>query len=200
MINLDFLEIGTCNFDTLIEKASDSIFGISIEPLKFYLDQLPNKKNVKKINCAVSFDDTEKEVRVFYVSEKNIIKHNLPIWLTGCNSLGDYHPQHKNLKIEHLVNIETVYQIPISKILIENNVREIKHLKIDTEGGDCDILINLHKYLKNKEKYYYPKVITFESNELTPKEKIEHVLSLYYSVGYIRGSKAGKGNTKLIKI
>lgn len=43
-MDLDFIEIGTSNFDTLIQTCSDDAFGISIEPLNFYLNDLPNKK------------------------------------------------------------------------------------------------------------------------------------------------------------
>ena len=51
----DFIEVGTANFDTLLEKVNDnSIHGISIEPLAFYLEQLPDKKNIAKVNAALS--------------------------------------------------------------------------------------------------------------------------------------------------
>jgi hypothetical protein len=53
----DFIEVGTANFDTIIEKVDDNTRGISIEPLKFYLDQLPDKKNVVKVNAALSNKD-----------------------------------------------------------------------------------------------------------------------------------------------
>ena len=55
-MDIDFIEIGTSNFDTLIEKvpddiASDAIIGYSIDILQTYLDDLPTKKNVVK--CCV---------------------------------------------------------------------------------------------------------------------------------------------------
>ena len=43
----DFIEIGTSNFDTLIEAADDTTVGISIEPIGYYLDQLPDRARVK---------------------------------------------------------------------------------------------------------------------------------------------------------
>lgn len=52
--NYDFVEIGTSNFDTLIEKADDNILGISVDIIKYYIDKLPNKKNVKKYNIGIS--------------------------------------------------------------------------------------------------------------------------------------------------
>ena len=46
--NYNFIEIGTSNFDTLIEKANDDTMGISVDAVKYYIDQLPEKPNVKK--------------------------------------------------------------------------------------------------------------------------------------------------------
>jgi len=138
-MNLDFLEIGTCNFDTLIQKASDTTVGISVEPLLHYLNQLPNPLNVIKVNCAISFDDTESDIEIYHIPESTIKKYNLPEALKGCNSLKDYHLKHKELKLEKYVEIQKVKQIPISKLLQDYNIESIKHLKIDTEGGDTYI-------------------------------------------------------------
>ena len=51
--HFDFIEIGTSDFDTLIEDASESTRGISIEPIKYYLDRLPNKENVIDAVCEI---------------------------------------------------------------------------------------------------------------------------------------------------
>ena len=50
----DFIEIGTSDFDTLIQKCSDDSVGLSIEPLKSHLDRLLNKPNVKKARKPVN--------------------------------------------------------------------------------------------------------------------------------------------------
>lgn len=197
--DLDFIEIGTSNFNTLIQQSSNKTKGISIEPIKYYLDQLPNKSNIKKINCAVAFDNIKKEVQIYYVPEPLIKIYNLPKWTVGCNSINDYHPLHKRLKIENLVTIETVIQYPISEILQSNNVRKIKHLKIDTEGGDSDILEHLFYYLKDKDINYYPDKITFETNYLTSTNKKESIIKKYVSKSYKVQKKSGKDNTVLIK-
>ena len=44
LTNYNFIEIGTSNFDALIEECNDNSKGISVEPIKHYLDALPNKK------------------------------------------------------------------------------------------------------------------------------------------------------------
>ena len=52
----DFIEIGTSDYDTLIQQCGDDEIGLSIEVVKSYIDRLPEKKNVKKINCGISID------------------------------------------------------------------------------------------------------------------------------------------------
>ena len=55
----DFIEIGTSDFDTLLETTTNKI-GISIEPLKFYLDSLPNNDKVIKVNWQ------DEELDIYY--------------------------------------------------------------------------------------------------------------------------------------
>jgi FkbM family methyltransferase len=196
MIDLDFIEIGTSDFDTLIEKATDDIRGISIEPMKTYLDRLPNKQNVKKINCAIAFNGKEELVDLYYIPEE-VIKATPKIsWMMrGCNSIGDYHYQHKRKKMQDKVKIVKIPAIPLPKILEDNNIRGIKFLKIDTEGADCLILMSLIDYLKNKSTEYWPKKIQFESNILTDEKIILETISTYEKLGY--RSKRLEGDTIL---
>jgi FkbM family methyltransferase len=184
MIDLDFIEIGTSDYDTLIEKATDDIKGISIEPMKTYLDRLPNKQNVKKINCAISFNEEESLVDLYYLPEEVIKEHKLSWRLKGCNSIGDYHYQHKRKKVQDKVKIIKIPAIPLPKILEEHNVKRIKFLKVDTEGADCLILMSLVDYLKNKSKEYWPKKIQFESNILTDEKIILETILTYEKLGY----------------
>lgn len=200
MIDYDFIEIGTSDFETLIQECSTDSIGICVEPIKEYLDNLPIKENVKKINCAVSFDDTEGVVDVFYIPVEVLIENKLPLGLRGCNRINEFHPHHITRQITHLVQTYTIKQIPISTLLIDNKVRGINHLKIDTEGGDCYIIKNLLKYLEDKSKEFYPKKITFETNLLTKKELIEETIKLLENKDYIVVSKndfVKDGNTVL---
>jgi hypothetical protein len=187
----DFIEIGTSNIETLIEHADDNVIGLSIEPIRHYLDSLPDKRNVKKVNVAVSATNLEEPVEVFFVPEDVIDEKNLPLWLKGCNCIGryhyqhtQYHPSHDKENILDLVQTEVVMSVPIGKLFDEYDVTGITYLKIDTEGSDCDILQHYYEYLKTKPKSYYPKKIRFESNELTTRDKIEKVRELFNSIGY----------------
>jgi len=200
-IDYNFIEIGTCDFETLIEDCDDETVGISVEPLNYYLNNLPNKKNVKKINAAISIDNSESEIDIYYIPEHKLKENNLPLGLKGCNKIGTFHPHHIKRNITHLVEIQEVKQIPLVKLLTENNVRKIDVFKIDTEGLDCYILNQLFNYLKIKEHLFYPKKIIFETNKLTNIDVIQKTVDNFISIGYLiesRNDWKKDGNTILV--
>ena len=196
-MKLDFIEIGTSNFKTLIQDSTDNSVGISVEPIAYYLNQLPDKKNIIKENAAISFFDSTDDIEIFYIPENIILKNKLPKWLKGCNAIGNYHPVHKQLSLTHYVEKQVVKQITIAMLLEKHNVESIDFLKIDTEGGDCYILNNLMNYLQNKSKLLYPKKIIFETNRWTSENMIQETISLYQDNGYFF-KKRDKENTTLI--
>jgi hypothetical protein len=184
--NYDFIEIGTSNFDTLIQNSNEETFGISVEPIKYYLDQLPNKKNVKKINKAVTdkvLPGNEK-IMIYYIPEDIIEKYKLGWWLKGCNSINDYHMLHKNYNIQHLVKKDEVELISIEELLIENNVGTLELLKIDTEGHDVIILNGLYDYLNKVDIDFFPKKIIFESNAMIPTNLVDNIIEKFINIGY----------------
>lgn len=193
MKDLDFLEIGTSDFDTLIQICPDEAIGISIEPLKYYLDKLPNKPNVIKLQRAISFNEEEREEILYYIHPDEIEKYNLPYWLRGCNKIGEYHFQHTKLEIQHLVRKEKVLLTPISKILKEYNIRKINVLKIDTEGADCQILLSFFRHLQKEgaNKENNPKQIIFENNGLTNPQELMNVLKTAKHLGYVVNGQHG---------
>lgn len=180
----DFVEIGTSNFDTLIESATPDTRGISIEPIQAYLDALPNPPGVLKLKKAVSAANRFETLEVYYVPENLVQQHGLPDWLRGCNSVGDYHFQHHALDIRHLVARDQVACVPIGYIFDHYDITELGYLKIDTEGSDCAILLHLFDYLKNKPSTQYPRRILFESNELAAPAQVELVKNKYLGLGY----------------
>jgi len=192
----DFIEIGTSDFDTFIQRANDNTIGISVEPIKYYLDRLPNPRGVKKLNCAVSLDGNHGREKVYYIPDNVIQENNLPPWIRGCNSMGDYHYQHKHRKLQHLVTTEEVDTIPIGDLLDDNEVGEINVLKVDTEGGDCYILQSFLPVLKDRPKGHWPKFIEFESNILTAEAVIDETITLYKDIGY-KMVRRGEENTLL---
>ena len=71
MPHYSFIEIGTSDFETICQTCRDDEVGISVEPVKEYLDALPSKKNVTKLNVAIS--DTDGFISIFHVSP-NVLK------------------------------------------------------------------------------------------------------------------------------
>lgn len=177
-IDYDFIEIGTSNFKTEIQKANNNTIGLSVEPLKMYLDDLPNKRNVKKINKAIS--NKKDKLYIYYITPENIDKYRLPKYLKGCNSIIKPHLlQIKFLnKINkmHLLEKKLIDVITFKELIENNNVNKIKLLKIDTEGHDHIILDSMISYC-DKNTHVYPDKIIFETNIHSKKEDQDRIIS-----------------------
>jgi hypothetical protein len=185
MKDVDFIEIGTSDFWTIIESADDSIIGFSIDPLQMYLDNLPNKLNVKKCCLAIT-GKCEKNATtdVFFIPREKIIEYKLPEWFAGCNTIGNYHPMHIQHNVREYVSKLTVQMMSLGAFYDLHQIRGCKFLKIDTEGHDVVILDEFANYLKEKDSLYYPKKIQFESNELTDPKKVKDIVFKYIDIGY----------------
>ena len=183
--DLDFIEIGTSYFDTLIETSKNNEKGISIDAVKYYLDVLPEKINVKKINIGIS--DKKGFAEIYYIPAKIIELLKLPEWYYGCNSLNCYHPYHINNNLEKYVTIEKINIIPTYELFYINKIKKVKVLKIDTEGHDVNILQSLYDYIKYLPKSFYPDKIIFEVEGDANKknlEKTDNIIKLYQEIGY----------------
>tara|TARA_R100000951_G_C2590907_1_gene164980 strand:+ start:242 stop:835 length:594 start_codon:yes stop_codon:yes gene_type:complete len=179
----DFIEIGTSDFRTLIENPSSGK-GISVEPLKYYLDKLPNNPDVIKSNFALT--NFKGEVDIYWVTPENIKKYNLPSWVRGCNSINKLHPTVKSLFKENhdsIVNIDKVKCITWESFINLYNVEAIDYLKIDTEGHDGIIL---EEYLKicDLNPSLFAKEILFEYNVLSDSDFLNSMISKFTQIGY----------------
>ena len=182
LVNYNFIEIGTSNFETLIEKANDDTIGISVDAVKYYINQLPEKPNVKKINMGISNKNTTLDV--YYIPEKVINENNLPKWFKGCNCIGKYHPLHIKHNVSHLCINELVNIIPCYELFYKNKVKNVNLFKIDTEGHDCIILKSLYYYICYLPSIFYPQKILFESNANTKKKDVDEIIQLFCNLGY----------------
>ncbi len=183
-VDLDFLEIGTSNFDTLLQICAPTEVGMSVEPIQYYLDTLPSKSNVKKVRCAITANRTSDTIKLFFIPEPILTAAGLPWWLKGCNSVNDYHPKQKEFKLEQYVMIEECPLLNVDEFLTQHNIRSIKYLKIDTEGHDTVIMNGLLDYLQTKPVEFYPKKILFETNANTPEEKVRSTVEKSKLLGY----------------
>lgn len=156
-MHYDNIEIGTSDFDTLIELAKGN--GISVEPIPAYFDKLPDRERWKKINVAIS--NFNGSIDIWYVNPEDIT--NEPWWVRGCNSVNHPHPTIKE-KFPHLLSKTTVECITITELYNRFNIESVQFLKIDTEGHDVLIVNSLLD-----SELPLPKRIKFENNVLTDK-------------------------------
>jgi hypothetical protein len=180
----DFIEIGTSDFDTEIQK-NDKRSGISIEPVKYYLNRLPEKDNCIKLDIACS--NYNGKGKVYYVPEHFIIEHKLPDWVRGCNTINSYHKtvlelcEKKNINITDIINEYEISIKTLATIIDELNIKYIYYLKIDTEGQDAIILKSFYDDIINKDynTEILPHNILFESNVLSNSKDINNIIELY---------------------
>jgi len=188
---VDCVEIGTCDFDIAVSR--DNVrTGLCVEPIQFYLDRIPNKQGVKKINCAIS--DENGECTIYYVNPEIIGQYQFPDWFRGCNSINAYHPtvyrviKERGFIPEELISHYIVKKKTLYTLLEEQEIINIHLLKIDTEGHDCIIL---QKYLEDigDDNQRLPFQLFFECNVLTEENRLNRMLEVLYSKGYDLMSK-----------
>jgi|LWDU01.1.fsa_nt_gi FkbM family methyltransferase len=184
-MHYDFIEIGTSDFHTLIQKCPIESVGMSVEPLQCYLDMLPSKPNVIKVCCAVS--QTSGHNNIFHIPPTTIKKYSLPEWLKGCNSVGLPHYQHSLVCSQvsektwcHPTNLHqqvSPTDTPLSlglvkksrvkvktygQLMEEHGVESVDVLKVDAEGMDSIILHAMMDYCENNPASF-PASVEFEA-------------------------------------
>jgi glycosyltransferase involved in cell wall biosynthesis len=175
----DFIEIGTSDFDTEIQCAGLKR-GISIEPVKRYLDALPNPPYVTKIHGAVS--NRSGTIDVYSVSPEDIQKYNLPDWIRGCNTVNAPHMCVAGKVPDEIIIKDNVPVYTFNDIINMCHVRSCKYLKIDTEGHDV-IILNSYLDCVSRRFPLIPKIM-FEDNGGCKKEDVEAVLEKLKGYGY----------------
>jgi hypothetical protein len=140
VVDIDFLEIG---FDSLLENFDNNAIGIIVDPIKCYLDELPNKRNILKVNKVItgnkiintkvkilnSYIDMinigdfliEKNIRKIQYLQINIREYNIPsgIYNYISNLPVVYHPKKINFQNENDDILDLYYKI--GYILVQHN-------------------------------------------------------------------------------
>lgn len=199
-MHYNFIEIGTSDYDTLLEKCSNNHYGICVDPLDFYLEKLPQKEKVKKVCSAIIPEIQYKEnidLYIFYIDEEDIMKYNLDYNMRGCNSIGKPHDYHlsygnKNLVELGIVKKKKIKTMTLKMLIQENDVTSLNLLKTDIEGMDADVLLDLINFYKKNEIKFLPKTIVFENNIHGKKEKIDKLLSELTNLNYSIKNNLGK--------
>lgn len=164
----DYIEIGTSDFETLVEYMPEGKRGLSIDPIQTYLNRLPDKAGNEKIKMAIS--DKNYKTNFYYVSPEDIETHNLPEWIKGCNSIDEKHPNVdsflKDKNLQHLIKSDEIECISFDELVKRFNINEIDMLKIDTEGNDIRIINNMLKTNVRPKKLYFEANSLYEENEI----------------------------------
>jgi FkbM family methyltransferase len=182
----DFVEIGTSDFKTLIQEADDLTRGISIEPIKCYLDRLPSRNRCVKVNAAIS--SRNGTCQVFYVPPDKIAGYGLPRWTRGCNSIDAPHPtikrilERKGLEPDKVFSKTVVPRRTLQQCFSDHRVTGAYLLKIDVEGHELDIIKSF--FTDDTDNSLMPHRIMFESNELSNAAEVASAIEMLKEKGY----------------
>jgi len=151
-MNFKFVDIGTSDFDIRAREICSGEKILLVEPLFYYLRNLPDGEGIFKSNFAVS--DECGFGKMYYVKSEIIKEYNLPDWFRGCNSLNYKHPTvvrilNKLKKPETLISAEEVRILSFRKLIDIYGISSIDSLKIDTEGHDFVILNDVYQSILN---------------------------------------------------
>jgi hypothetical protein len=172
MAHFDFIDIGTSDFRYSKPKGSQT--GIYVEPIKQYIDSIPDYPQCIKENIAIF--ETTGFVDIYYVPPDVIIEKKIPTWFKGCNSINSPHRtvhdwiNSRGWNVEDFIKKYSVRCMTLHDFFVKHNVSSIGTLKIDTEGYDCHIVNQLIDYLSTNDLSLNR--LTFETNELAPNDLI----------------------------
>jgi len=181
------IEIGTSDFRT----QAGQVDGVFIEPVKYYFDrmvELVDERDPAGTNYGayenVAISDYEGDVDMYTLPPDTIEHFELPQWLRGCSRIGEPHPSALVALVSAglpstLLEAKSIKVLRIKSIIDKYNITSLDLLKIDTEGHDCIIL---NDYLNTVE--ILPKVIQFESNELSDPKEVAKVVARLKPLGY----------------
>jgi FkbM family methyltransferase len=160
-----FLEIGSCDFDTLNFLADHNWRGAIVEPMKKYLNRLERKEGVLYLNYAI---DNQEGFQTIYEYPDEVT--SLDKDYTGMSS---FYKRSDNM-LEHIV--PTITYLTLLAIC---EFTEIDYLKIDTEGHDEIILEQVLDY------HILPQQIKVEHKYCNRPRMIEMLKAKGYSVNVL---------------
>jgi len=157
-----FVEIGSCDFNTLTHLSRFGWRGVIVEPIKKYFDNIPTERNIQYINAAVSWEDG---TATMWTAPDDVVDTDNDF--RGISTL----IENGNSLLTKEVVVDT---ISFNTLFKTTGVSEIDFLKIDTEGYDGEILKMFPWDIIR------PKFIQFESKHID----IESITYLLESKGY----------------
>lgn len=185
-IDYDFIEIGTCDFRTYTHTCTHNHVGLAIEPLPHFINSLPFKANVTKIQAAIS--DVDGECEIYTIPPEVIDAKGLKQWLRGSNSMNEPHKfAIQELGEEYYNELVQKIKCPVlsvNTLFNQYKVGSVDTLKIDTEGHD-HIILNQFLDLCEKFPYLYPNTIIFEYHStVSDVNELNLIITKLNKLGY----------------
>ena len=183
----NFVDIGTSDFQTSADYivSDPSLTILLVEPLKFYLDKLPDNENITKANVAVS--NINGLTDIYFLTENDIAKYEFEQCVRGCNKIGiphisiEYELDRRNLPRD-LIKKQSVNTITFQELCKQYNIESIDKLKIDTEGHEEFIVPGVLETIKQGLNI---NEIQFENQEHLGNKKLLDSLAIeFVKLGY----------------
>lgn len=189
--------VGNTSNDQVFNNVSEKDQCIFIEPVPYLFQKLVKNysekhpgNSFKFLNHAVS--NVDGMISLYVPSENNDFS-KMPAWASQLASVNQGHIETfvPDCKVElHKVEAKT-----LNKILIENNIREVENLHIDTEGHDFEILMELDlTILKPKNIVFENKHMDGPSHQLDPSNapRYMELLRRFEYEGYSIAKQSGE--------
>ena len=205
--NYDYIEIGTSDFRTLTQYVAGSDYscpmgkalrnwspslvkGLAIDPVQHLLKRLPDLEGVQKV--IVAMGEWDSTATLYSVREDAGLRFptSYAAYLAeGCSSLHSVWPQLKQfisdegLQLEDVFTTTTVPVWSLATLADLYGIASVDVLKLDCEGMDCSILKGLLRHCADYPDAF-PRIISFETNNLTPKKEVDATVRSFRSHGY----------------
>ena len=158
-----FVEIGSCDFNTLTHLSQYGWRGVIVEPIKKYFDNIPHEDNICYVNVAVGDTDG---ITTMWIAPDELVDEDsdfkgMSTVIEGGNPL--------------LTTEVNVPMMTFDTLFEMTEVSSIDFLKIDVEGYDGELL-KMFPWHNIK-----PKFIQFESKHIND---LDYVIELLTSMGY----------------
>ena len=176
--DLDFIEIGTSDFESVSQSAPSTAKGLAVEAMPVYLKRLQVQAQVAKLNAAVVGKGSMPDhVNMFYVDPGDISRFKLPYWMKGCNQVGRPHQEARSeLRRRGLTDLMRNASIPTAsfgQIVRDRGIRSVGLLKVDVEGLEGPILRDAQD-LCEQTRALCPRTIMFETTHMSRHDWFKH--------------------------
>ncbi len=204
----DFFEIGTADFRTLSQFLVgsdrtcaigdalrtwnlDKVRGVAVEPVSHLLDRLPMLPCVRKENVAMGSTDGAATLHFVREDAGKRWPYSYAVWLArGTGTINGKHPhlvkclRREGIPFDDVMDTVIVPVWSFERLARHHKIASIDVLKIDCEGSDCRILQGLMDYC-DRWPATYPRIISFETNQLSKRRDVEKTLSALRDRSYV---------------